>query len=110
MYLDSSLGEKIKRQREARNLTQRELARLLGITPAAVCQWERKGIVPRAKTLAKVAHALGISQSTFSEDSSPPIENLPALVSAHIEQLKTKIAAATGLEKDRINIHIKIAD
>lgn len=35
-----TMGERIKRLREAANLTQPELAELVGVTRSAVAQWE----------------------------------------------------------------------
>src|SRR5689334_450296 len=105
MYLDSSIGETIKRQREARNLTQQELASLLGITPAAVCQWERKGTVPRAKTLAKLAQALGLTESHSEGSALPPIQDDAVSVATQIEKLKAMIAETTGVDKSRVGVN-----
>lgn len=43
------LGERIKRLRRARNLTQQQLAEKLGIDQGAVSRWERGHILPSAR-------------------------------------------------------------
>lgn len=35
-----TMGQRIKRLREARGLSQQQLANLVGVTPSAVSQWE----------------------------------------------------------------------
>jgi transcriptional regulator with XRE-family HTH domain len=109
MHIDA-IGDVIKHQREARNLTQQELANLLGITSAAVCQWERKGTVPRAKTLAKLAQALGLTESLSESSALRPIQDHPVSVATQIEKLKAIIAETTGVEKSRVGVNITIAD
>jgi transcriptional regulator with XRE-family HTH domain len=39
-YLMETLGTRIKQLREAKNYTQSELGKLLGVTKSAVSQWE----------------------------------------------------------------------
>lgn len=53
-----SLGKGIKRAREKRGLTQRELAELLGIATATVSNWEQGDAVPRVNTLTFLCELL----------------------------------------------------
>ncbi len=39
-------AQRVKWIRKALNLTQRDLARILNVTPGAVCQWERDYFIP----------------------------------------------------------------
>ena len=39
----------IREEREKLGLTQKDLAELLSVTPAAVCQWETGRTMPRRK-------------------------------------------------------------
>lgn len=59
-----TLGEAIKNRRESISLNQAELARLCGITPAAVCQIEKNQRLPNLKTLTSL---LGVLDITFEE-------------------------------------------
>jgi transcriptional regulator with XRE-family HTH domain len=38
-----------------------QLAKLAGVTPAAVWSWENKGVTPRSETLADLAKALSVT-------------------------------------------------
>lgn len=109
MHDEISVGTKIRNTREARKLSQNGLAHLLGISPAAVCQWETKGTVPRAKTLKKVAEALGVSEGYLAtgEEAYPAPMNDDS-VSGYIERMKTKIAEAAGMDARRVSIKISL--
>lgn len=51
--------------REWRGLTGRQLARVVGISASMVSQMERQGKLGSAKTLTKLAAALGVSLDTL---------------------------------------------
>ncbi len=53
-------SHRIKAVRLAAGITQRGLARQLGVTPSAVAQWESGGM-PTTERLTAVALALGVS-------------------------------------------------
>jgi transcriptional regulator with XRE-family HTH domain len=95
VHIDASVGEKIKQRREDKKMTQHELAKLLGITPAAVCQWETRGTVPRAKTLAKVAEVLNVSEHT---------EQGVVTLAEVVERTRKQIAELTGLSSDQLKL------
>lgn len=56
-----SIGQKIREKREAFNLTQRELAEVLGITPQHLSLLEQDKKTPSVTLLAKMAQSLGVS-------------------------------------------------
>ena len=51
----------IKKLRQARGLTQVELAEAIGVSQVTVSDWERRGIMPKADKLPKIAEVLGCS-------------------------------------------------
>lgn len=61
--------DSIKRVRKARGLSLTDVAKLAGLHPEAVARAERKGIDPRASTVAKIAKALGVPISELFEES-----------------------------------------
>lgn len=46
---------KLKELRKGRNLTQKELAKLLGVDRSTIAQWERGENMPRTKMLIQIA-------------------------------------------------------
>jgi transcriptional regulator with XRE-family HTH domain len=61
------VGNKIKRLRDARALTQEELAKKVGITVTALSRIERNQAEPRATTRRKLAQALGVGPADLVE-------------------------------------------
>ena len=57
------VGDKVKRLRDERALTQRELAAMAGLTVAALSRIERNNAEPRPTTRRKLAEALGVDPS-----------------------------------------------
>ncbi len=55
------IGDRIREQRIARNLSQAELARMLAITPSALCQIENNQVYPSLPLLIEIARSLGQS-------------------------------------------------
>ena len=54
----ASIADQVVAQRTARNLSQRELAELVGTTQSAIARLEAGGRPPRIDTLLKIAEAL----------------------------------------------------
>ena len=61
------VGNKIKRLRDARALTQEELANKAGITVTALSRIERNQAEPRATTRRKLAQVLGVDPAELVE-------------------------------------------
>lgn len=55
------LGEQIRALREARHLTQVELARGLSVTKQAVSNWENNNILPSVETVSAIADYFGVT-------------------------------------------------
>ncbi len=56
---DLRIGERIKELRSRRGLSQAELARMLDITPSALCQIEGNQVYPSLPLLVEIAQTLG---------------------------------------------------
>lgn len=74
-----SLGEIIKRGREKKGLSQRKLAKILGISNTAVLYWEKNINAPSFEMLKKISELLEIGEDLFPKTApkpaSPEIEN-----------------------------------
>lgn len=57
---DMKLGERVKKQRLLRGMTQTELARRLGVTPGAVSRFEAGETMIGVRTLLDIVEILGI--------------------------------------------------
>ena len=72
-----NLGDRIKHAREKAQLTQTELAELVGVRYQSVQQWESNATAPTRPKMAKIAAALGVSipfiefgMETVAEDAA----------------------------------------
>ena len=61
MNLKKELGEKIKRVRKLRNLTQEELAEMVDISPRSLSNIEVGACFVKSETLEKIIESLNIS-------------------------------------------------
>ena len=59
------IGEKIKKIRKESGLTQKQLAQKLGVSQAAIVQFESEKSNPKIDTLKKIADALNVSIMDF---------------------------------------------
>jgi transcriptional regulator with XRE-family HTH domain len=67
------IGRRITAWREAKGLSQRKLAQLVGVTPQAVCMWEKATPwqnLPSTRSLTKLVAVFGITMERFYGD--PP--------------------------------------
>jgi transcriptional regulator with XRE-family HTH domain len=95
-----SVGSKLRSIREERNLSQRELAQLAGISTNAISLIERDENSPSVATLQSLAAALNVKMSYFFDDHEPSTvlhvkaEQRPAITSkgVRIEGLDGKLS------------------
>lgn len=84
------LNQRIRILRQARGLSQVELARILGVTKQSVSNWENDNIQPSIEMLKKIAQTFGVSADyLLGLDNSEYIDvrGLPQDVVAHLRQL-----------------------
>ena len=63
-----TLGEHIKRCRYLRKLTQKQVAKLLGVSPFTVLNWEKDKTVPPGQFMPVILRFLGYAISYTPED------------------------------------------
>lgn len=64
-----NLGEKIRQARKRAGLTQKELGQRLGVSQAAIGQFENNNSNPQTGTLVKISDALNISVEDLLSDT-----------------------------------------
>ncbi len=66
-----SIGENIRRLREAHGLSQMQLGQIAGVTDKAVSSWERGEKVPRLGAVDRMARHFGLSRSVILAEDPP---------------------------------------
>lgn len=91
------IGENIKRLRTMHGLSQKELAKIAGVSDKAVSTWESGLKEPRMGAVQKIADHFGLKKSNLIEDNgleisitpkqSPTSDDLPALTQRDERQI-----------------------
>ena len=63
------MKDSIREARLRKNLTQEKLAQEMGVTQAAVSQWENGVTIPRTCDLIKLAEVLGVSVTELLQET-----------------------------------------
>lgn len=66
-----SIGENIRRLREAHGMTQRELGAIAGVSDKAVSTWERGTKAPRMAAVKRLAEHFGVPNSALLDEPLP---------------------------------------
>lgn len=113
---------RLKNLRTAKNITQKELALLIGLDRTSVTKWETKGVVPDPQTLSKLAsffavttdYLLGVSDdprpvnpSTGKEASARETRQLEQLL--EMDGLTFKGAPLSEDDRNKIKAALEIA-
>lgn len=69
------VGDRIRYQRELRNLSRKELSEKSGVAEVSIAQYELDKRKPRIEQLTKIANALNVDVSFLITEESYPDEN-----------------------------------
>ena len=83
-----NIGENIRQARKNAGLTQKELGEKLGISAAAIGQFEKKNSNPHNSTVQKIAAVLEISPLTLYDQEQP--QNMLQRVGTYAEHLSSQ--------------------
>lgn len=73
-----TIGERLRWARARTGLSQRELARKVGVDKQSIWKWETQGSIPLADMMPILAHALGVESEFLLEGKNPPASAEPA--------------------------------
>lgn len=73
------LGEKIKKYREEKKMTQMEVAEVLGMKPATISKYEAGALEPNIESLKKLAELFGISVDELLKEDKFDVSKINVL-------------------------------
>lgn len=105
-----TMGDRIRDVREERGFSASDLARLTGVTPTAVSNWENRGRTPRAGAMASICKVLGVSESyivsgkgALSVSKVTPVQ-VEKQIDSQLEIAGAAIAGILGVGADRLRV------
>lgn len=117
-----TLGERLKRLRTERNLTQEQLAKEAGVKQATISGIESGSRVKQSASLIEIAEVLGIdgfylkygygkkTKSSLTDQESVLINDFRALTDAQRIEYSTAVATQAELNKARAKIGLTATD
>ena len=85
------LNERIKELREARGITQVELAKALFVSKQSVSNWENDNILPSVDMLVKIADYFGVSTDYMLSRESETRISVEGLTQTQIQHINAII-------------------
>ena len=82
-----SIGNNIRKMRKKAGLTQKELGERLGISQAAIGQFENDSSNPKTETIIKLASALNISATELFDDPLEALDKTNVFVPNNLEHM-----------------------
>ena len=73
------LGEKIKLYRESKNMTQGEVAEVLGVKATTISKYEAGSLEPNIESLKKLSELFGISVDELIKEDDFDVSNIDIL-------------------------------
>ena len=84
------LNERIKELRQAKRMTQVDLAKSLGLTKQCVSNWENDNVLPSVEMLSRLADFFGVSTDYLlcrDEGHTLNVGGLSPVESAHVQEI-----------------------
>lgn len=94
------LNQRIRILRQARGLSQVELAKILGVTKQSVSNWENDNIQPSIEMLKRMVQVFSVSTDYIlglEDVEHIDVSGLPPEVVSHLRQLAEDFKAAYGV-------------
>lgn len=108
-----TFGERLRRLRTDRAMSQSHLARQLGVSKVTVWNWEKDSSVPRSQSLEQLAEIFkcSVRELLFGDDASAfPDDGERGSLRETLDFYKTKIAAVAGVSTEDVAITISFSN
>lgn len=97
-----TLGEKIARQRKEQNLTQEQLAEILGVSRQSVSKWEQDIAYPETEKLIELGKVFDCSMDYLLKENITEKGGVPSsYLSEKVEKLSRTISADKSRAKEK---------
>lgn len=105
------IGAKIKKYRLEKNMEQKELAKILNVSPKTISSWEVNRTQPKMEMIEAMCNVFGCKKSDFMDDDVIEIEYYPPRNSAGIGAFYSAIIEISNkCSADEIDVAIKLLE
>lgn len=103
--MNETIGNRIAKFRKAKNMTQEDLANLMGVSSQAVSKWENDASCPDISLLPKLCEILGVTADELLTGKNNQVRMVPAEQRKPFDQLtmRIRVNSAQG-DKVRVNL------
>lgn len=103
--MNETIGNRIAKFRKAKNMTQEDLANLMGVSSQAVSKWENDASCPDISLLPQLCAVLGVTADELLTGKNNEVKMVPAEQRKPFDQLvmRVKVNSADG-DKVRVNL------
>lgn len=99
-----NVGQKIKECRQAKGISQEELAGMLGTSQQTIYIWETGKRTPKKETLNRIYEALGVHETiSLGNPNGIPIENIIGSTEDSPEELDDKTPPSYSMTTTQLN-------
>ncbi|WP_336163569.1 LexA family protein [Acinetobacter ursingii] len=100
-----TMGQRIRALRREKNLTQGDLAKIVGVSAPNVTGWEKDAYTPKADPLSKMATYFNVSTSYIvnGDENGPQLDNNVAPISQKLIPVLSWVQAGTMTSVEAIN-------
>lgn len=107
--MNETIGSRIAKFRKAKNMTQEELANMLGISSQAVSKWENDASCPDISLLPQLCRILDITTDELLTGKNDEVRMVPVEHRKPLDQLtlRIKVDSAQG-DKIRVNLPLSL--
>jgi transcriptional regulator with XRE-family HTH domain len=107
-----TFGERLKRLRKERRISQVEMARLLNVTKPSVWKWETDKVYPRVGALEKLSEILQVShkclliggENDHASETTPEAREPAETFAQAIVECKSRLSRVAGVPVEKITI------
>lgn len=104
-----SIGSRIKQARELAQMSRRELATAVGVTPSAISNYENDISSPKDEVLYKIINVLGVDANFIFQDemAKPSVKSIDKII---INELMTRglIKKDVCISAEELDKYLKI--
>lgn len=103
--MNETIGNRITKYRKAKNMTQEDLANLMGVSSQAVSKWETDTSCPDISILPQLCKELGITTDELLTGNSSGVKLVPPGQRKSLEELTLRVKANSA-QGDKIRINL----